>query len=210
MQKSFMTLAYICDMMVGSEISPYQKQKLLKIAKNYIGEGEYAAAIVATTEDQFMVNEADVVANFKTKGKSTDFQAMSDVTFRDFSAISYLLFKHGNQIQMRLSKAAQAFIYRSLISFLILMTYMIMSGSSGSLPYTNFYYFMFMVFLAPCEILIYSIFYKDYAYDVLYRIYGHYKYNFSFSLVETEYVMVDSFCALFDWLVIFLPFELFA
>jgi hypothetical protein len=45
----------------------------LKIAKQYIGEGEYAAAIVATTEDQFMVNEADIVANFKTKGKSADF-----------------------------------------------------------------------------------------------------------------------------------------
>lgn len=51
MIKSFMTLAYISDMMVGSEISPLQKQKLLKIAKAYIGEGEYAAAIVATTED---------------------------------------------------------------------------------------------------------------------------------------------------------------
>jgi len=33
MQKSFMTLAYISDMMVGSQISPLQKQKLLKIAK---------------------------------------------------------------------------------------------------------------------------------------------------------------------------------
>ena len=51
MMKSFMTLAYISDMMVGSEISPLQKQKLLKIAKSYIGEGEYAAAIIATTED---------------------------------------------------------------------------------------------------------------------------------------------------------------
>lgn len=73
MQKSFMTLAYICDMMIGSEISPLQKQKLLKIAKQYIGEGEYAAAIVATTEDQFMVNEADLVANLKSRGKSADF-----------------------------------------------------------------------------------------------------------------------------------------
>ena len=51
MQKSFMTLTYICDMMVGSEISPVQKQKLLKIAKAYIGEGEYVAAILATPED---------------------------------------------------------------------------------------------------------------------------------------------------------------
>jgi len=73
MQKSFMTLAYICDMMVGSEISPIQKQKLLKIAKSYIGEGEYVAAIVSTPEDQFMVNEADLLCNFKTKGKSADF-----------------------------------------------------------------------------------------------------------------------------------------
>jgi len=68
----------------------------LKITKAYIGEGEYAAAIVATTEDQFMANEADLVANFKTKNISTDFQAVIDVTFKDFSAISYLLFKHGN------------------------------------------------------------------------------------------------------------------
>ena len=51
MQKSFMTLAYICDIMVGSEISPIQKQKLLKIAKSYIGEGEYVAAIISTPED---------------------------------------------------------------------------------------------------------------------------------------------------------------
>ena len=149
MQKSFMTLAYLCDVMVGSEITPYQKQKLLKIAKQYIGEGEYAAAIVATTEDQFMVNEADLVANFKNKGKSADFQAVSDVTFKDFSAISYLLFKHGNQIQMRLSKAAQAFFYRSLVTFLILATYMIESGFSGAIPYTNFFFFVFMLFLAP-------------------------------------------------------------
>ena len=96
MQKSFMTLAYICDMMVGSEISPIQKQRLLKIAKSYIGEAEYVAAILATPEDQFMVNEADLCANFKTKGKSTDFTAVVDVTIKDFSAISYLLFKHGN------------------------------------------------------------------------------------------------------------------
>ena len=45
----------------------------MKIAKSYIGENEYAAAIVATTEDQFMANEADLVANFRAKGISTDF-----------------------------------------------------------------------------------------------------------------------------------------
>ena len=39
--------------------------------------------------DQFMVNEADLVANFKTKGKSADFQAVSDVTFKDFSSSTF-------------------------------------------------------------------------------------------------------------------------
>ena len=73
MQKAFMTLAYISDMLVGSEITPIQKQKLLKIAKAYVGEGEYTAAIVTTPEDQFMVNEADLCANLFIKGKSTDF-----------------------------------------------------------------------------------------------------------------------------------------
>ena len=67
-----------------------------------------------------------------------------------------------------------------------------------------------MLFLAPGEILIYAIFYKDYAYDYLYRIFGHYKYNFSFSLVETEYVLIDAMCALYDWIVIYLPFEIFS
>ena len=87
---------------------------------------------------------------------------------------------------------------------------MIESGFSGAMPYTNFYYFIFMLFLAPGEILIYAIFYKDFGYDYLYRIFGHYKYNFSFSLVETEYVAIDSICAIFDWAVIYLPFELFS
>ena len=155
-----------------------------------------------------MVNEADLVANYRNKGKSADFQAVTDVTFKDFSAISYLLFKHGTKIQMRLSKAAQAFFYRSLVTFLILATYMIESGFSGGMPYTNVYYFVFMLFVAPGEILVYAIFYKDYAYDYYYRIFGYYKYNFSFSLVETEYVVVDSLCAIFDWCVIYLPFEL--
>lgn len=51
MQKSFMTLAYISDLMVGSEISPIQKQRLIKMAKAYIGEGEYVSAILSGPED---------------------------------------------------------------------------------------------------------------------------------------------------------------
>ena len=84
---------------------------------------------------------------------------------------------------------------------------MIRSGFSGAIPYTEVYYFAFMIFLAPCEILIYAIFYKDYGYDQFYRIYGHYKYNFSFTLVELDYVVVDYMSAFFDWLIIYFPFE---
>jgi hypothetical protein len=53
-----------------------------------------------------MVNEADLVANFKNRGKAADFQAVVDVSLKDFTAITYLLFKHGNMIQMRLTVAA--------------------------------------------------------------------------------------------------------
>jgi len=65
-----------------------------------------------------------------------------------------------------------------------------------------------MIFLAPFEILVYSVFYKDIGYDYLYRIYGHYKYNFSFNLVETEYFLIDTLCAIYDWGVVYLPFEM--
>jgi hypothetical protein len=110
---------------------------------------------------------------------------------------------------MRLSKAAQAFFYRGLITFLIVVTYMTRSGFSGSIPFMPSYYFFFTIFLSPIQILIYAIFFKDYGYDYFYRIYGHYKYNFSFTLVETECVILDSIGALIDWILIYMPFEVF-
>lgn len=85
---------------------------------------------------------------------------------------------------------------------------MIESGFTGAIPYTYYYYFVFILFLTPSEILAYSIFYKDFAHDYLYRIYGHYKYNFSFNLVESEFVIVEIMSSLYDWAVIFLPLEL--
>ena len=109
---------------------------------------------------------------------------------------------------MRLSKAAQAFYYRSLITFLILTTYMIESGFSGKLPYTNFFYYTFMLFIAPSCILVHATFFKDASYEYLYRIYGHYKYNFSFNLVETDKLIIDMFSGLFDWAFVYLPHEI--
>jgi len=40
--------------------------------KEYIGESMYTAAIVTTSEDQFLANEADLVINLKCNSKSAD------------------------------------------------------------------------------------------------------------------------------------------
>ena len=86
---------------------------------------------------------------------------------------------------------------------------MIESGFTSTIPYTYYFYLVFMLILAPLEILVYSIFYKNFANDYLYRIFGHYKYNFSFTLVEQEFILIDSFSALYDWGIIFIPLELY-
>jgi hypothetical protein len=45
-----------------------------------------------------MMYDADLCIGLDDKTKSAEVSAMVDVTIKDFSAISYLLFKHGNQI----------------------------------------------------------------------------------------------------------------
>lgn len=153
-----------------------------------------------------MVNDSDLSVNLKDKlGKSTDFQAIVDVTLKDFSALSYLLFKHGNQIQQRLSKAVQAFIYKTFLLFAILVTYMVSSAFSTSIPFLDSFYFFFMLFLSPLQVLVFAMFYKDYGNEYYYRIFGHYKYNFSFTMVEPECIVGDFVCLMIDWVIIFFP-----
>ena len=86
-------------------------------------------------------------------------------------------------------------------------TYMVRSGFSGAIPVTDVYYFVFMILISPMQILVFAMFFKEFVYDQFYRIYGHYKYNFSFTLVETEFVIIDYVMALFDFIFIYLPFE---
>jgi hypothetical protein len=42
----------------------------------------------------------------------------------------------------------------------------------------------------------------------LYKINGHYQYNFSFSIVEFERAIIDTFGALIDWVINSAPFIL--
>jgi len=90
---------------------------------------------------------------------------------------------------------------------MLLGTYMIEAGFSGKLPTRTFYYTSFIVILSPIQILIYSMFYKDYAYDYRFRIFGHYKSNFSFEVIEQENVVIECLAAITDWLFVFVPFE---
>ena len=52
------------------------------------------------------------------------------------------------------------------------------------------------------------MYYKDYGNEYFYRIFGHYKYNFAFTLVETECLIGDMVCALFDWIVLYITHEI--
>ena len=68
--------------------------------------------------------------------------------------------------------------------------------------------YVFMLFISPLQLFIFSCFYKQAGHDYYYRIYGHYKYNFSYNLFEFDGIFMDTVCALFDWGVLYLPIEM--
>lgn len=65
---------------------------------------------------------------------------------------------------------------------------------------------IYVLILSPFEILVHSVFYKENGYDFVYRIFGHYKHNFTYSLVSKTEIILDTFVAIFDFCVIFLLF----
>ena len=66
-----------------------------------------------------------MVINLKSNCKHQDYRAVADINIDDFSALSNLLLKHGCQLQIRISKAIKAFLYRTQLIFLILLTYVV-------------------------------------------------------------------------------------
>lgn len=87
----------------------------------------------------------------------------------------------------------------------ILVSHMVNSAFSTSIPFLDTFYFFFMLFLSPLQILVFATFYKDYGNEYYYRIFGHYKYNFSFTMVEPECIIGDILCLFIDCAVIFFP-----
>lgn len=55
------------------------------------------------------------------------------------------------------------------------------------------------------QVLIFAIFYKDYGNEYYYRIFGHYKYNFSFRIVETDCLIGDLMFLFADLVIIYVP-----
>ena len=86
-----------------------------------------------------------------------------------------------------------------------MITYLITSAYSAAIPFKDTYYLVFILIFSPLQVLIYAMFYKNYGNEYYYRIFGHYKYNFSFTLVELESILSDFAKILFDWLVIYIP-----
>ena len=87
-----------------------------------------------------------------------------------------------------------------------MVTYLMTSAFSAAIPFKDTYYLVFMLIIAPAQILVYGVFFKNYGNEYYYRIFGHYKYNFSFALIEYECVVSDLIRVLFDWLVLYIPF----
>lgn len=69
-------------------------------------------------------------------------------------------------------------------------------------------YAIYLLVLSPLEILVYSIFFKECGYDYVNRIFGHYRFNFTFSIVRTQELIIDALVAIFDFSIIYLPFQL--
>jgi hypothetical protein len=90
----------------------------------------------------------------------------------------------------------------------MMITYLISSAFSAAVPFKDTFYLVFSLVLAPAQILVYAMFYKNYGNDCYYRIFGHYKFNFSFALVELESIVCDLLRVSFDWCVIYIPHQL--
>lgn len=148
------------------------------------------------------------MVNLRTKHKAAEVEVLSDLSLSDFSALSLLMFKHGTFTLARISVVASAYFYRTVLLVLIMGGYFWQIGLSAMVPFTSFYYILFTLVLSPALILIQSVYYKDYGYDYRYRIFGHYKYNFCFNIIEKERVMINATMALLDFIIIYLPFVL--
>mmetsp|Transcript_8785 Transcript_8785/g.13558 ORF Transcript_8785/g.13558 Transcript_8785/m.13558 type:complete len:100 (+) Transcript_8785:851-1150(+) len=76
------------------------------------------------------------------------------------------------------------------------------------MPFQPVFYVSFSAVLSPVLILLYAVFYKNYACQFNYRILGHYKFNFTFKVFEIDKALVSSLKLLISLFIAYISLEI--
>ena len=177
--KLFITLCSMSSIIIGSNISPYQKRDLTKLLRGFINRGNigYVMSIISENNDRYMLKEADVTLGLKQDDKSVDLFANCDIQMDHVYGITYLLFKHGTIAHRRLDTILREILWRTAFTFMNQTFFFFTSGFSVTLPYGVMFYAIFMSFISPFQYFVEGIYATDYGYGILHRIFGEYKQN---------------------------------
>mmetsp|Transcript_40736 Transcript_40736/g.62175 ORF Transcript_40736/g.62175 Transcript_40736/m.62175 type:complete len:151 (-) Transcript_40736:1223-1675(-) len=148
-------------MVVCSGATAIQKKYLVSALNDFQVNKSTVASIVAHVEDAFFSHDASVVISVLHDHSPMDLTAIGDIHLRDFSGLTYLLFKHGNVIPKRLIKVLWLTIYKLILVGLILLLNFSSSGFSGNVNLPPGYMWIFLLILSPFEILLIGIFYTE-------------------------------------------------
>jgi len=111
---------------------------------------------------------------------------------------------------MRKSKFMSSIVYVKFLTALLQTTHMLRSGFTGDSGYVGLFYYSHMIVFLPLQLVSFAILYKDYAYNFLYRLFGHYYMNFTFHLVQRKQLFTDIGLAVFQWVTFCLLFDIMA
>lgn len=116
----------LCDIIMISDIQPVMKQQIAKMIKDFIKDEEfYLGCLVCSEEDHYLLNSGDLVISQYNSLKSNDYLGMCDMEISDFSGMSYLLFKHGNNIIAKIHEVFKSNNYKFVLMFGICLVSMV-------------------------------------------------------------------------------------
>mmetsp|Transcript_14892 Transcript_14892/g.23076 ORF Transcript_14892/g.23076 Transcript_14892/m.23076 type:complete len:194 (-) Transcript_14892:1424-2005(-) len=174
-----------------------------------MGDEIYSLAVVAGFEDFYMLNSASVSLNLEiANDKSTDFTARSQANIRDFSSISYLLFKHASMDHRRIVALLCGVIHQTLVVSLVLTVHSGQSGFTGFTLIPTSFYLIFMIFLNPLFFVLNALFRRTESQEFLHRIYGQYRCNYNgFNRIFQD-IPKTCLIGFLDFLLFYMPFAL--
>ena len=95
----------------------------------------------------------------------------------DFSALSYLILKHGSSIASRIEHAAQLLSYKTTILLLVITAFIFINGLSEDLPVIDLFYILNVLVVHWVEVVGVSVLFQRIIFNCEYRIFGLYKLN---------------------------------